>query len=55
MILVIHVSANRVVAGAAWKKKKGKENEKKGEKKSTRDVTSNLVPVAPTGIKYWRF
>ena len=51
MILVIHVSANGVVAGAVWKKRKGKENEKKGEK-STRDVTSNLVLVAPTGIKY---
>ena len=46
MILVIHVSANGVVAGAVWKKRKIKENEKKGG--STRDVTSNLVPVAPS-------
>ena len=37
MILVIHVSANGIVAGAVWKKRKVKENEKKGGIYTRRD------------------
>ena len=39
---------NEVVAGAVWKRKEKKVRKKGKEKKATRDVTSNLVPVVNT-------